>query len=105
MQCAAVIIVFFDKIAPPQKCAGESVVDETLAMDTCHGNSPSLACLPPIILDSGILNDLIPQEESKLNEVQNAIKQLANKNNIKYILFITFATKVSFNLFIKANYN
>ena len=73
MQCAAVIIVFFDKIAPPQKCAGGSV-DETLAMDTCHGNSPSLACLPPIILDSGMLNDLLPQEESKLDEVQNTIK-------------------------------
>lgn len=103
MQCAAVIIVFFDKIAPPQKCAGESVVDETLAMDTCHGNSPSLACLPPIILDSGMLNDLLPQEESKLNEVQNATKQLTNRNKIKYILSITFVTKISLNLFIKSN--
>lgn len=51
MQCAAVKMCFSDIIEPPQpnaRCASSSVV--TYLIKAVHGNSPTNAFLPPIIL-------------------------------------------------------
>ena len=80
-------MVLLDKIVPPQKWVILPVTVLILPIETCHGNSPSFARLPPIILVPRNSDLLLPQvgsrrEQSATENMQN------NKINVRFMISI-----------------
>ena len=79
-------MVLLDKIVPPQEWV-ILPVPLIFPIETCHGNSPNFAGLPPTILVPGNSNLRFPQlgsrgEQSATENTQN------NKINARFIISI-----------------
>ena len=84
-------MVLLDKIVPPQKWVIIPDVTLILPIETCHGNSPSFARLPPTILVPRNSNLRLPQEgwrgeQSATENMQN------NKINDTFMIYIKLLT-------------
>lgn len=95
-QCPAVAIQFSLIIAPPHRCVLENPKNDVRRTDTCHGQRPNGAFLPPTIRVSGLPIVDIPQSKQinsskvKKKEKRKLLKLICKSFDKMYRVHVGF---------------